>query len=216
MLSQGHYLGHTVSSEGIQPTPEKNQSLKRCTGADGSSHQLKPFLGLINFYTEFLPNLSTILAPLYSLLQKDRPWSWGSPQCKAFDCAKELLMSAPLLVHYNNNFELLLAAEASLYGLGAVLSHRMPDGTEQPIAYASRSLSKSERRYSQLDKEALSIIFAVAKFCQFLMGRRFVILLDHKPLKHLFAADKAVPAMASARIQRWALLLSAYHYSIAH
>ena len=133
-----------------------------------------------------------------------------------FDHTKELLTSAPLLVHYNDNFELLLTADTSIYGLGAVLSHRMHDGTEQPIAYAFKLLSKSERRYSQLDKEALSIISAVTKFLQFLIGRHFVILSDHKPLHYLLVSDKAVLAMASARIQHWALLSSAYHYSIAH
>ena len=92
----------------------------------------------------------------------------------------------------------------------------MPDGTEQLIAYASRSLSPAERRYSQLDKEALSIIFGVTKFRQYLLGRHFVILSDHKPLSYLMASDKPIPAMASARIQRWSLLLSTYDYSICH
>ena len=92
----------------------------------------------------------------------------------------------------------------------------MPNGTEQSVAYASRSLSPAERRYTQLDKEALSIIFGVTKFRQYLLGRHFVILFDHKPLSYLMASDKPIPAMASARIQRCSLLLSAYNYSICH
>ena len=103
MLSQVNYLGHTISSEGIQPTPDKIRAV--CDAPLPTDfHQLKSFLGLINFFAKFLPNLSTILAPLYSLLQKDRPWSWGPLQRKAFDHTKELLTSAPLLVHYNDNF----------------------------------------------------------------------------------------------------------------
>ena len=87
MLSQVHYLGHTVSSEGIQPTADKICAI-RDDAAPTNLNQLKSFLGLINFYTKFLPNLSTILAPPYSLLQKNRPWPWGPPQCKAFHLAK--------------------------------------------------------------------------------------------------------------------------------
>ena len=98
----------------------------------------------------------------------------------------------------------------------ALYCHTMPDGTEQPVAYVSRSLSPAEHHYSQLDKEALSIIFGVTKFHQYLLGHHFAILSDHKPLSYLIAPDKPIPAMATARIQRWSLLLSAYDYSICH
>ena len=215
MMSQVHYLGHTVSQQGIQPTQDKVRAVQDAP-PPSNVHQLKSFLGLLNFYAKFLPNLSTVLAPLYVLLQKQRPWSWGLAQQRAFAEAKQRLVSSSLLVHYSEHRELLLSADASPYGVGAVLSHRMEDGSEKPIAYASRSLSPAERRYSQLDKEALAIIFAVTKFRQYLLGRHFTILSDHKPLSYLFAADKAIPPMASARIQRWSLLLSAYDYSILH
>ena len=84
------------------------------------------------------------------------------------------------------------------------------------MAYVSRFLSKTEHRYSQLDKDALCIVFAVTKFPQYLIRRHFIIVSDHNPLRHLFASDKSIPPMASDNIQRWALLLSAYHYSITH
>ena len=113
-------------------------------------------------------------------------------------------------------YELLLASDASPYEVCAVLSHQIPDETDQPAAYASRSLSSIERRYSQLDKEALLIIFGVTKFRQNLFGPQFVILSDHRPLSYLMAADNSIRAMASACIQRWSLLLSAYNYSICH
>ena len=223
MMSQVHYLGHTVSSKSIQPTQDKVRAI-RDAPAPTNIHQIKPFLGLINFYAKFLPNLSTVLAPLYVMLQENHPWTWGPSQQRVFQHAKDRLLSSSLLVHYSEllcssllvHYSEQLAADTSPYGLGAVLSHTMADGSERPIAYASRSLTATERRYSQLDKEALAIIFAVTRFRQYLLGRHFTLLSDHKPLSYLLPPDKPIPPMASARLQRWALLLSAYDYSIQY
>ena len=86
----------------------------------------------------------------------------------------------------------------------------MPDGSERPIAFASYTLSTSEHNYAQLEKEALSLIFGVKKFHQYLYGRRFTIITDHKPLTAILGAKKGIPSLAAARLQRWAVLLSAY------
>ena len=96
------------------------------------------------------------------------------------------------------------------------MSHKFEDGGEKPIAYASRTLAPAEKRYSQLDKEGLAIIFGVKRFHQYLVGRHFLIQSDHKPLEHLFKETKGVPTLASARLQRWALTLGAYDYTITY
>ena len=92
--------------------------------------------------------------------------------------------------------------------------HKLEDGSQKPIAFTSRTLSAAERKYSQLEKEGLAVVFAVTKFHQYLHGRHFVIHSDHKPLQYLFKESRQVPVQASSRIQRWALTLGAYNYSI--
>jgi len=90
----------------------------------------------------------------------------------------------------------------------------MPDGTEHPMAFASRTLTPSEKNYSQVEKEALSLIFGIKHFHYYLCGRRFTVVTDHKPLLSILGPKKAIPTMAAARLQRWAWLLSSYHYEI--
>ena len=158
MLSVVEYLGHRISADGLHPTLEKVKAVRNAPTPTNVS-QLKSFLGILAYYCKFLPNMSTVLAPLYKLLQKNVPWTWGTEQQIAFDSAKSALTSDRLLVHYDPDKELNLACDASPYGVGAVLSHRLPDGSDQPISFASRSLASAERKYSQLDKEALAIVF---------------------------------------------------------
>ena len=176
--------------------------------------QLKSFLGLINYYCKFLPNLFTTLSPLYSLLRKNTRWKWGPEQQKAFDTAKSQLTSDRILEHYDPDKPIILACDASPCGLGGVLSHKLENGVEKPIAYTSRPLAPAEKKYSLIEKEALAIVFGVKRFHQYLYGRPFTIRSDHKPLQGVFKETAGVPVMASARIQRWALTLSAYDYKI--
>ncbi|KAL5491807.1 hypothetical protein EMCRGX_G017171 [Ephydatia muelleri] len=214
LLSSVEYLGHRISAAGIQPTEDKKKAILQAP-APKNVTQLKSWLGLLNYYSKFLPNLSATLAPLYDLLKSQRSWSWESSQQVAFSKAKELLTSASVLVHYEPDRELVLACDASEYGVGAVLSHHFEEGFDRPIAFASRTLAPAERKYSQLDKEALAIVFGVDKFHQYLYGRHFTILSDHKPLQYLFAVDRPIPQMVSPRVQRWALTLSAFDYTIS-
>ena len=214
-LPRVEYLGHIISAEGLCPAASKVKAIKEAPKPSSLS-KLKSFLGLVNYYAKFLPDSATILAPLYKLLRHSEPWRWDKEQQVAFEKIKEMLIAPNLLVHFDENKPMMLSCDASPYGVGAVLSHLMDNQSDKPIAYASRSLSTVERKYSQLDKEALAILFGISKFHHYLYGRHFIIYSDHKPLMHIFNQSKAVPVMASARLQRWALTLSSYHYSIKY
>ena len=116
-------------------------------------------------------------APLYRLLQKDTKWNWGKDQQEAFERAKDIVQSSTLLVHYDPKRQLVLTCDASPFGIGAVLAHIMDDGSERPVGYASKTLSQAEKGYSQLDKEALAIVFGVTKFHSYLYGRPLPYIL---------------------------------------
>ena len=208
-------LGHRIDAEGFHPVDAKVKAIKEAPTPTNAS-ELKSFLGMLNFYGKFMPDLSSTLEPLHELLRKDISWKWGTEQQEAFDKAKNRLQSSDLLVHYDPEKELVVSCDASPYGIGAVLAHVMKDGSEKPVAYASRTLSTAERNYGHLDKEALAVVFAVKKFHQFLFGRHFKIYTDHKPLLGLLNPERATPLMASSRMQRWALTLLAYEYELIY
>ena len=159
-------------------------------------------------------NLSSIIHPLNTLLQANHSWKWTQECVKAFQKAKDELTSVKVLVHYDFTLPIIIAAEASAYGIGAVLSHIFPDGSEKPNAFAFRTLIQSERNYAQLEKEALFLSFGVKKFYRYLYRRKFKLVTDHKPLTAILVPKKGIPSLAAARLQRWEILLSAYDYEV--
>ena len=208
------YLGHLIDSAGLHPTMDKLAAV-RDAPPPKDAVALKSFLGLIMFYSRFMPHHSTVLAPLNSLLKKNVPWRWTKTEDNAFMAAKNLLLNSRTLVHYDETLPLVLSCDASSYGAGAVLSHVI-NGKHQPIAFASCTLTETQRNYSQLEKEAFSIIFGLKRFHQYLCGRSFTILTDHRPLLTLLGPHRAVPAHTASRLQRWALILASYHYKIEY
>ena len=210
------YLGHRINTKGLHPTKQKIQAIYDAPPPKNVT-ELKAYLGLVNNYGKYIGNVSTLLAPLYKLLQKDQKWIWEKEQRDSFRKSKTLLTSDTTLAHFDPEKEIILSCDASPYGVGAVISHLdEDDGSLRPTAFASRTLNAAEKNYSQLDKEGLAITFGVKRFHQFLYGRMFTIESDHKPLIHISSDNKCIPQMASARLQRWALLLSAYQYKIKY
>ena len=126
-----------------------------------------------------------------------------------------MLIESKCLVHFDQTIPIIVTADSSAYGIGAVLSHRI-EGQERPIFFISRTLTETERRYSQIEKEALALIFSLRRFHYYLWGVRFEMVTDHKPLLGLFSSDRQIPQQASGRIQRWALIMQAYQIDLKH
>ena len=126
-----------------------------------------------------------------------------------------MLLQDKVLIIYDPEMPLVIARGSSSYDLGAVLSHRTLQGKERTILYATRSLSEIEEKYSQIEKESLSLDWGVKKFQTYLEGRNFTLVTDQQPLKYIMDPERAVSVMAAARIQRWCLFLDAFHTALS-
>lgn len=212
---QIEFLGYLIDANGIHPTPSKVAAIKHAT-VPTCQAELQSFLRLLNFYNEFLPHKTTVAEPLHRLLAKNTPWSWKQEHARAFQAVKDLLSSSTVLVQYSSDLPLVLTADASPYGIGAVLSHRFPNDLEAPIAFYSRTLSSAECKYSQIDREALVAVASIKRFHEYLYGRSFELVTDHKPLLGLLDGHCQTPLILSPRMSRWAVFLSAYSYTLVH
>ena len=185
------YLGHILSSQGIAKGSKANAIFDMPAPQDVST--LKSFLASVQFYAKFLPPyFSTVTEPLYKLTRKGQQWRWSKEEAASFKKIKDLLCTETVLAHYDPSLQLGLSCDASEVGIGAVLFHRYEDGSERPILNISKTLSATQRRYSQIQKEALAVVYALKKFHQFLYGRKFIVITDHKPLVTLFHQKKAL------------------------
>jgi len=206
------YCGHVITRDGIHQSPSKTEAILKAPVPKNVS-QLRSLLGLISYYRNHLPSISDVLHPLNDLLKQDKKWCW-SPECdRAFSTVKQLIAADTCLTHFDATAPITLATDASGYGIGCVLSHRTADG-ERPICFASRSLTKAEQNYSQLDHEGLSIVWAVKKMSDYIYGRYFTLVTDNRPIAAILSPNKATPPMVAARLQRWSSFLSAYDYNI--
>lgn len=160
--------------------------------------------------------MKQLRAPLDNLLKKDAHWNWTSECQQSFDKFKVILCSNLLLTHFDPAKEIIVAADASNYGLGAVIMHRIPTGEIKPIAHASRSLTSAEANYGQIEKEALALVFGVTRFHKMLYGRRFFLQTDHQLLIKIFGSKKGILVYTANRLQRWALTLLLYDFEIQH
>ncbi|XP_037293178.1 uncharacterized protein K02A2.6 isoform X1 [Manduca sexta] len=214
LVNEVTYLGYVISKDGVKADMSKIKAIRQIPTPKNIS-ELRSFLGTVNFFSKFIRNFNSLLVPLNNLLRKGVEWKW-SRECQcAFAEIKDALTGTAVLAHYDPKSPLIVTCDASPWGVGGVLAQSGPHG-ERPVAYASRSLTPAEKNYSQIHREALAIIFCMRKFHQYIYGRKFTLRTDHKPLVSIFGPQTGIPTMTASRMQRWAVILSAYNYDIEY
>ena len=208
------YLGYIFTKDGVKPCPNK---IKAIIDAPKPANltQVQSFIGLCNFYNRYVPNFSQKFAPLYKLLKKNVKFSWGQEQNDCFEYVKSLFKNNSILKLYDPSKEIKLECDASSTGIGAALFQKF-NNEWHPIQFASRTLNKSEQNYAQIEREALSVIFGCERFKQYLLGTKFIINNDHKPLSKLFNKTSGISPNCSARLKRWSLRLSQFNYEFVY
>ncbi len=203
------YLGFKISQDGVHPGDKGLRAIREYP-IPQTWEQVRSFLGLCTFFQRFIPNFSDNALPL-SRLVEGKMYTWNLEHERCFDRLRKSITAAPLLSHPDfddNASPFIVQTDASGTGLAGVLLQDS-DGYEHPISYASKKLSKTERNYSTIHREALAIIWAVRKFREYIYGRKFVIRTDHKPL--VFIASSK-----TSKCARWSLELSEYDYTVEY
>ncbi|XP_055622017.1 uncharacterized protein K02A2.6-like [Toxorhynchites rutilus septentrionalis] len=212
---QIRYLGHLLDRQGIRPDPGKIKAINNMP-APKDITGVRSFMGAINYYGKFVPNMRNLRFPLDNLLKSGSTFKWTAECQQALEKFKEILSSDLLLTHYDPKLEIIVSADASSIGIGATICHKFPDGSIKVIQHASRALTETEQRYSQPDREGLAIVYAVTKFHKFVFGRRFRLQTDHAPLLRIFGSKKGIPVYTANRLQRWALTLLSYDFALEY
>ena len=175
------FLGHIIDAHGVSADPSKTSAVVEMK-TPRSITELRRFMGMVNQLGKFTPRIAEISQPLRELLSSKRAWVWGPAQAGAFKEIKAELARPTTLGLYNLDAPTKICADASAYGLGAVLLQQQHDDEWKPVAFASRSMTETERRYSQIEKEALALVWACEKFADYVIGKAILLETDHKPL----------------------------------
>lgn len=205
------FLGHELSSNGIRPTESKIEAIKNFREPSTLS-ELRSFLGLITYVGRFIPQLAEKTEPLRIMLRAGNKFEWELKHKHAFEAIQSCLSKENFLGYFDSRDPCIVIADASPTGLGAVLMQQDIFGRTRIISFASKSLTDVERRYFQTEREALALVWAVDRFKLYLLGTRFKLVTDCKPLQYLFK-QRAKPC---ARIERWVLRLQAYNFEVVY
>lgn len=203
-----HFLGHLISESGVQPSPAKVAAV-RDMPEPANADQLRSFLGMANWIGQrFIPHYASMVSPLWTLLKKDHPYEWTEVHSTAFQTLKEALEKVSSLSWFDPHKKCKIFTDASAYGLGCCLLQ-----DDRPVAYASRSLSDTEKRYSVIEKEFLGTVFALTKFRRLILFTDCTVHTDHKPILGLL--KKPIDSLPT-RIQRWTMIVQGFNITVEY
>ena len=199
------YMGHLLTSSGLRPDPRKTEAIINMP-IPKDKKALQRVLGMATYLARYCPNYSEITAPLRALLHDGNEFRWDVRHTEAFERLKVMLATEPILAYYCPQKDLICQADSSQNGIGSVI---MQDG--KVIEYASRALTKAETQYAQIEKELLSIVYALSRFDTYCYGRHLIVETDHKPLLAIY---KKSLAASPKRLQRMWLRLQRYDFEL--
>ena len=191
------YLGHVITRDGLKTNPRLVQAVQEFPPPK-DVHGVCRFLGLASYYRRFIRDFARIAAPLHYLTRKNAHWRWTDRCEAAFQTLKQKLTTAPILAYPDFSLGYFLETDASIHGLGAVLSQKQPDGRIHPVAYASRGLTPAERNYGITELETLAVVWAFSHFNHFLYGNTVTVYTDHTSVKAVLESPNP-----TAKHARW-------------
>ena len=207
------FFGFVFSSAGISPDPVKVEAIHNAPPPT-TAKDVRSFLGLATYCSKFIRNFSDLTQPLRDLTKKHATFRWTSQHAKSFQAVKSALESSTVMAYFDQNKETELVTDASPTGLSAILSQKSADQDDRKIvSYISRSLTDVEKKYSQTEREALAIVWAIERLNLYLYGARFTLMTDCKPVEMILNNPMSRPP---ARIERWNLRLQDYDFDIQY
>ena len=207
------FFGFMFSSEGISPDPNKVEAINSASTPTSVSGA-RSILGMTTYCSKFIHNFSDISQPLRDLTKADTSFHWGEQQQQSFETIKELLTGDTVMAYFDPDKNTEVTTDASPWGLSAILSQKTPGQDDRKVvAYVSRALSDVEKRYSQTEREALAIVWAIERLHLYLYGGHFMLFTDCKPIQLILDNPKSKPP---ARIERWNLRLQGYDFDVMH
>ena len=176
--------------------------------------EVRRFLGMTNQLSKFTPYLVETTKPLHDLLSKKNEWSWNHAQQTAFTQITEALTKSAVLALFDPHLKTTVSADASSYGLGAVLLQKQSSGENRPVAYISRAMTPTQQRYAQIEKEGLALTWACECFADYLIGLRFHVQTDHILLVPLLSSKllDEIPF----HVQRFRMRMMRFSFTISH
>jgi hypothetical protein len=207
-----NFVGHVIGSGNKSADNVKIDAIMSMSPPN-TKKKWQSFIGMVNYYREYIPNMSELLVPLTELTRKNSPSNTVNDVrvLRAFDDLKRALCSTTVLRTAKYDRDFLIQCDASNYAVGACLAQVDDEGHEHPICFASSKLSDTQQKWSTIEKEGYAIIFALKKFDHVVYGNNIVIYSDHNPLHFL---SESVPK--SSKLTRWSLALQRYNIKIVH
>ena len=199
------FLGFQVGEFGISADPTKLDVLKSFAQPT-DINSARSFIGFVSYFRHLVPNFSVIASPITSLFKKNVDFIWGLEQQNAFNILKEKLLVEPLLKFPDYSKDFIISTDASGVGLGCCLSQLDDKGKEKPLSFASRMLSKAERNYSTIEREALAVTWALSKFRTTVFGYPLIIKVDQLPLVQIFKSKDL-----NNKLARWAMKVNSFN-----